>query len=66
MSNAIQSVRSTYILGDPTLRLALVKPPGTPTAALGGGGVKLEWAASDTANLGYWVYSSANLTIGDF
>ena len=42
--------------------MAQVKPPGTPTAASGGGGVILSWAASGTAGVGYWVYSATNLT----
>ena len=54
--------RTTFILGDPTLRFAVVKPPGTPTPTAGGGGVILTWPASGTAGAGYWVYGSPNLT----
>ena len=60
-SGGDQSVRTTYILGDPTLRLAQVKPSGTPSATNGVGSVILNWSASGTGGAGYWVYSTANL-----
>ena len=41
--------------------MAQVKPPGTPTAASGGGGVILSWPTSGTAGAGYWVYAATNL-----
>ena len=56
------SVRSTFILGDPTLRFAQVLPPGTPVPSSGVGGVVLNWTASGTAGAGYWVYATTNLT----
>lgn len=61
-SNGGQSVRTTFILGDPTLRFAQVKPPGAPTVTVNGGNVILTWTASGTAGAGYWVYSTTNLS----
>ena len=61
-SGGNQSVRTTFILGDPTLRFAQVKPTGTPLPTTSGGNVVLSWSASGTTGAGYWVYSTANLT----
>ena len=52
---------TTFIFWDPTLRFAVVKPPGTPTPTAGEGGVMLTWPASGTAGARYWVYGSPNL-----
>ena len=60
--NNVRSVRCTFILGDPTLRFAVVKPPGAPIPTAGGGGVLLNWTASGTTGAGYWVYGSSNLS----
>lgn len=47
------------LLGDPTLRALVVKPPHNATATAGCGKVSMEWAASpDTAVTGYYVYRS--------
>ncbi|MEW6160222.1 MAG: fibronectin type III domain-containing protein [Verrucomicrobiota bacterium] len=45
------------LLGDPTLRLHPVIPPGRLTGTPGGGGVNLSWAASTDSDIrGYHVY----------
>ena len=46
--------RAIYIalMGDPTLRMDPVAPPGAFTATAGSGGVKLNWAASADPVLG--------------
>jgi hypothetical protein len=52
--------RAIYIalMGDPTLRMDPVLPPGTLTGFAGGGGVNLSWPASPDTVLGYYVYRS--------
>ncbi|HVZ64005.1 MAG TPA: hypothetical protein VG936_05400 [Lacunisphaera sp.] len=50
------------LLGDPTLRLQVVRPPGSLTIAPGGGAPALSWAASADAAAGYHVYRSASAT----
>jgi hypothetical protein len=53
--------RAVYIalMGDPTLRMDPVAPPGALNAAAAGSGVTLNWPASADAVLGYHVYRSA-------
>lgn len=54
-------MRAIYIalMGDPTLRMDLVSPPGALSAMVSGNGVTLNWPASADAVLGYHVYRSA-------
>ena len=54
--------RAVYIslMGDPTLRMDPVAPPGALNAVAAGGGVTLNWQASADAVLGYHVYRSAS------
>ena len=44
------------LVGDPTLRLHSMLPPGNVVAVSGAGGVALTWQASADATLGYHVY----------
>jgi hypothetical protein len=37
------STRTTFLLGDPTLRMAVVPPPSEVKASRAGGGVRLTW-----------------------
>ena len=60
-SGGNQSVRATFILGDPTLRFAQVKPVRALTAARKSGKLVLKWSPSGTPGARYWVYSSSNL-----
>ncbi|MCL4176665.1 MAG: fibronectin type III domain-containing protein [Verrucomicrobia bacterium] len=55
-------MRAIYIalMGDPTLRMDVVSPPGALSAIVGGGGVTLNWPASADAVLGYHVYRSTS------
>jgi hypothetical protein len=54
--------RAVYIalMGDPTLRMDPVSPPGALNAVAAGGGVMLNWQASTDSVLGYHVYRSAS------
>ena len=54
--------RAVYIalMGDPTLRMDPVSPPGALNAVAAGGGVTLNWQASADNVLGYHVYRSAS------
>lgn len=47
------------LLGDPTLRLQAVIPPGAVQVAGGGGAPALSWGASPEATAGYHVYRGA-------
>ena len=60
-SGGNQSVRTTFILGDPTLRFAQVKPVKGLTVTRKSGKAVLKWSASGTPGAGYWVYASTNL-----
>ena len=53
--------RAVYIalMGDPTLRMDPVAPPGALNALVAGGGVTLNWPASADAVPGYHVYRGA-------
>lgn len=54
--------RAIYIslMGDPTLRMDPVSPPGEVSASAGSGGVTLNWSASADPVLGYHVYRSGS------
>ena len=54
--------RAIYValMGDPTLRMDPVAPPGALSAVTAGGGVALSWPTSADAVLGYHVYRSAS------
>jgi hypothetical protein len=63
-TNQVTSCRTTYLLGDPTLRLNPVAPPRNLTAATGVGGVvNLSWLASVDAGVKYYVYRSSDATV---
>jgi hypothetical protein len=55
-------MRAVYIalMGDPTLRMDPVSPPGALNAVAAGGGVTLNWRGSADAVVGYHVYRSAS------
>jgi len=53
--SAAQSVRTSLILGDPTLRAFTVKPV---TGLSVTSGAVLTWSASGTSGAGYWVYAT--------
>lgn len=57
-----QSVRTSFILGDPTLRFAQVKPVRALTVMRKSGKPVLKWTGSGTPGAGYWVYASTNLS----
>jgi hypothetical protein len=47
------------LMGDPSLRMHIVKPPGAVSATANDSGVTLNWGASpDNSLLGYYVYKS--------
>ena len=54
--------RAIYValMGDPTLRMDQVAPPGSPNIAPSSGGVTLTWPASTDEVSGYYVYRSAS------
>ena len=52
------STRTTYLLGDPTLRAQVTAPPGRATGRSRGGTVELQWEPSPDASHGYLVYRS--------
>jgi hypothetical protein len=54
-------VRDLAILGDPTLRMHVLTPPGNATATSSAGKVLLSWSASDPGTQ-YYVYRSPALT----
>lgn len=54
------SVRTTSLLGDPTLRLQITAPPTGFEAQPEGEGVRLAWAASPEPGARYHVYRSLN------
>lgn len=56
-----QSVRTIYLLGDPTLRSWQVNPPTSLMRSGSGSSVTLTWSPSTTPGSGYWVYKSSNL-----
>lgn len=50
---------SRNLMGDPTLRLHVVKPPSNISVQSSGGGVTLSWTASPEPSLaGYYVYTA--------
>lgn len=54
--------RAVYIalMGDPTLRMEPLGPPGTATASSDSTGVRLSWAPSSQPGAGYYVYRSTS------
>ena len=60
-SNPINSIHVS-IMGDPTLRLHVVKPPSNVTAQSSGGGVQLTWTPTPPPETvaGYHVYRGAS------
>jgi hypothetical protein len=54
--------RAIYValMGDPTLRMDPVSPPGSPNLLKSVGGVTLTWQASTDEVSGYYVYRSAS------
>jgi hypothetical protein len=46
------------LMGDPSLRMHIVKPPGAVSATVGESGVALNWSPSLDSALGYYVYRS--------
>ena len=61
-SQSNRFTRAVFIslMGDPTLRMDPVSPPGPLIAAASGSGVTLNWQASADSVLGYHVYRSAS------
>ncbi len=55
--------RETAIMGDPTLRLSYVAPPGTVTVtSQGANSAKVEWLASPDSGSNYYVYRGNSAT----
>ena len=54
--------RAVYValMGDPTLRMDAVSPPGNLSAAQNGNSVSLTWSASSDSILGYHLYRATN------
>src|SRR6185369_13778992 len=48
------------LMGDPTLRLHQMTPPGALNGSASGSSVNLSWSPSADAGLGYYIYRSAN------
>ena len=48
------------LMGDPTLRMHIVAPPSSVTAAPVAGGARLNWTASAESVLGYHVYRASS------
>lgn len=48
------------LMGDPTLRLNVIAPPGNVSVGGGGGAPALTWGASADADAGYHVYRAAS------
>lgn len=46
------------LMGDPSLRMHIVKPPGQITGSISDGAVSLNWGGSADTVLGYYVYKS--------
>ncbi len=59
------SVRTMYIMGDPTLRPLVIAPP-TALSGTRSGSVYLAWTASGEAGATYHVYRSSNATLAGF
>ncbi len=60
------STRTTFLLGDPTLRVLITAPPGRATATRQGRAVNLRWEASPEADAGYLVLRSTAGNAGPF
>ena len=57
-SNSFARAVHISLMGDPSLRMDIVSPPGALNAVAAGGGVTLIWPASADSVLGYHVYRS--------
>ncbi len=60
------STRTTFQLGDPTLRTILTAPPGAAAAHRSGRAVELTWGASPDADAGYFVLRTTRGWDGPF
>ena len=66
-ARSIASTRTTFLLGDPTLRAQVTAPPTRATGRKRAGGeVELRWGLSPEATAGYFVYRSVNGNAGPF
>ncbi|MCX8108261.1 MAG: hypothetical protein N3G20_05590 [Verrucomicrobiae bacterium] len=61
-----QSVRTTFFLGDPTLRLVVTPPPRDFSARRSGRRVLLRWSDAPVVRPAYYVYRSTNGINGEF
>jgi hypothetical protein len=50
------STRTTFVIGDPTLRFQITAPPGALSARRRGGAIELTWTAAPEADARYLVY----------
>ncbi len=55
------SARTTYIYGDPTIRMLQIAPPSNLSYTTNGTTVTLSWSPSLEPVLGYWIFASTNL-----
>lgn len=60
------STRTTYLLGDPTLRLDVLPPPTALEARRRGGTVTLDWSSPGPAETRHYVYRSDQGPLGPF
>ncbi len=60
------STRTTFLLGDPTLRAFVTRPPVKPVGRERGNRVELTWESSPDADAGYLVYRSTKGMDGPF
>jgi hypothetical protein len=60
------STRTTFQLGDPTLRAVVTAPPAKASARANGGAAEVRWEASPDANAGYLVFRSTAGPDGPF
>ncbi|MCD6338796.1 MAG: hypothetical protein J7M29_05380 [Verrucomicrobia bacterium] len=60
------SVRTVFLLGDPTLRFYTTPPPSGGEARREGGGVKLRWRPSPAPGARHFVYRSEEGLDGEF
>jgi hypothetical protein len=60
------STRGTFLLGDPTLRAQVTRPPSKATARSRGNNVELRWEPSPDAAAGYLLYRSTQGIAGPY
>ncbi len=66
-AHGVASTRTTFLLGDPTLRAQVTAPPTRVTARKGStGAVELRWEASPEGTVGYFVYRAVTGADGPF